>query len=222
MLLSAEGADCSEVMVVAPSSELDRLSGQAMEAAPPCRPRHVDAWQPPLTPPPLRALGSTSRKRKLSPQVGAVEARGARGRGGCIAGMRKRNLSVSQQTMPMYSTFLLGICSNLKAERAISALNSMGSPATSSPFQETIKQESLVDKVQALQLDIRAEKQSFEALSIQASKPATEIPSGCGGRASLELPDAPTRTLDAPGGSGLDVFELAREASAELRAWMER
>ncbi|KFM23543.1 Germinal-center associated nuclear protein [Auxenochlorella protothecoides] len=125
MLLSAEGADCSEVMVVAPSSELNRLSGQAMEAAPPCRPRHVDAWQPPLTPPPLRALGSTSRKRKLSPQ-------------------------------------------------------------------ETIKQESLVDKVQALQLDIRAEKQSFEALSIQSS------------------------------GSGLDVFELAREAAAEVRAWMER
>uniref|UniRef100_A0A1D2AG69 PCI domain-containing protein n=1 Tax=Auxenochlorella protothecoides TaxID=3075 RepID=A0A1D2AG69_AUXPR len=155
MLLSAEGADCSEVMVVAPSSELNRLSGQAMEAAPPCRPRHVDAWQPPLTPPPLRALGSTSRKRKLSPQ-------------------------------------------------------------------ETIKQESLVDKVQALQLDIRAEKQSFEALSIQSSKPATETPSGCGGRASLEMPDAPTRTLDAPGGSGLDVFELAREAAAEVRAWMER
>uniref|UniRef100_A0A1D2A4G9 Uncharacterized protein n=1 Tax=Auxenochlorella protothecoides TaxID=3075 RepID=A0A1D2A4G9_AUXPR len=155
MLLSAEGADCSEVMVVAPSSELDRLSGQAMEAAPPCRPRHVDAWQPPLTPPPLRALGSTSRKRKLSPQ-------------------------------------------------------------------ETIKPESLVDKVQALQLDIRAEKQSFEALSIQSSKPATETPSGCGGRASLEMPDAPTRTLDAPGGSGLDVFELAREAAAEVRAWMER
>lgn len=109
-----------------------------------------------------------------------------------------------------------------KAKRAISALSSMGSPATSSPFQETIKQESLVDKVQALQLDIRAEKQSFEALSIQSSKPATETPSGCGGRASLEMPDAPTRTLDAPGGSGLDVFELAREAAAEVRAWMER
>lgn len=230
MLLSAEGADGSEVMVVAEVVEMADGLGQPGEPGLPGTTGRANVREPALTPPRPRALGSMTRKRKLSPQVGVpvrcVCVCVLRSQGPCIRHAVHRRRTLPLTSHPGFGparSRALSAKPGCKEACAPSAQSTLHAQNTSSPFQETAERESLVDKVQALQLDISAERQAFEAMGVHSSVPAAPPQPGAARFRSVDGPDVLSWAAGGTqGGNRLDLFELAREAAAELRAWTER